>query len=147
LFRIDINYCSRKNIGEKIMKRWKSSVAMVGLATGLLLSTSHKFRVATLSFLFGAICLCLVPGLWAQSAKAPAPASGSNNQPGLIAGNTGCGYSTGKAPAAAVRPQHRSGQAEGKFEQPLLVLISATMTPIRTSPNRGGPVEVRVHGD
>ena len=129
------------------MKRWKSSVAMVGLATGLLLSTSHKFRVATLSFLFGAICLCLVPGLWAQSAKAPAPASGSNNQPGLIAGNTGCGYSTGKAPAAAVRPQHRSGQAEGKFEQPLLVLISATMTPIRTSPNRGGPVEVRVHGD
>ena len=78
------------------MKRWKISVAMDGLATGLPLSTSHKFRVATLSFLFGAICLCLVPGLWAQSAKAPAPASGSNNQPALIAGNTGCGYSTGR---------------------------------------------------
>ena len=106
------------------MKRWKISVAMDGLATGLPLSTSHKFRVATLSFLFGAICLCLVPGLWAQSAKAPAPASGSNNQPGLTAGNTGCGYSTGKAPAAVVRPQHRSGQAEGKSGQPLLVLIS-----------------------
>jgi hypothetical protein len=99
------------------MKRWKSSVAMVGLATGLPLSTSHKFRVATLSFLFGAIGLCLVPGLWAQSAKAPAPASGSNNQPALIAGNTGCGYFPGKAPAAPVRPQYRSGQ-------PLLVLIS-----------------------
>jgi hypothetical protein len=99
------------------MKRWKSSVAMVGLATGLPLSTSHKFRVATLSFLFGAIGLCLVPGIWAQSAKVPAPASGSNNQPGLTAGNTGCGYSTGKPPTAAVRPQHRSGQ-------PLLVLIS-----------------------
>ena len=87
------------------MKRWKFSVAMAGLATGLPLSTSHKFRVAILSFLFGAICLCLVPGLWAQSAKAPAPASGSNNQPGLIAGNTGCGYSTGKAPA---RPYARN---------------------------------------
>ena len=106
------------------MKRWKISVAMDGLATGLPLSTSHKFRVATLSFLFGAICLCLVPGLWARAAKAPAPASGSNNQPGLTAGNTGCGYSTGKAPAAVVRPQHRSGQAEGKSGQPLLVLIS-----------------------
>ena len=107
------------------MKRWKFSLAMVGLTTGLLLSTSHKFRVAILSFLFGAICLCLVPGLWAQSAKAPAPASGRNNQPALIAGNTGCGYSMGKAPAAAVRPQHRSGQAEGKSGQPLLVLISS----------------------
>ena len=44
------------------MKRWKSSVAMSGLATGLPLSTSHKFRVGTLSFLFGAICLCLSLG-------------------------------------------------------------------------------------
>ena len=111
------------------MKRWKFSVAMVGLTTGLLLSTSHKFRVATLSFLFGAICLCLVPGLWAQSAKAQAPASGSNNQPAFIAGNTGCGYSTGKAPAAAVRPQHRSGQADGNSGQPLLVLISGHNDP------------------
>src|ERR1041384_72023 len=99
------------------MKRWKSSVAMVGLAAARPLSTSHKFRVATLSFLFGVIGLCLVPGISAQSAKTPAPASGSNNQPGLTAGNTGCGYSTGKPPAAAVRPQYRSGQ-------PLLVLIS-----------------------
>ena len=111
------------------MKRWKLSLAMVGLATGLLLSTSHKFRVATLSFLFGAICLCLVPGLWAQSAKAPAPASGSNNQPALIAGNTGCGYFPGKAPAAAVRPQYRSGQDGGKSGQPLLVLISGHNDP------------------
>jgi hypothetical protein len=106
------------------MKRWKSSVALVGLATGLLFSTSNKCRVATLSFLFGAICLCLVPGLWAQSVKDPAPASGSNNQPGLTAVNTGCGYSTGKAPAAAIRPQHRPGQNEDRSGQPLLVLIS-----------------------
>jgi len=84
-----------------------------------------KFRVASLSFLFGAICLCLVPELWAQSAKAPAPASGSNNQPALITGNTGCGYSIGEKPAAPVRPQHRSGQAEGKSGQPSLVLISS----------------------
>jgi len=28
-----------------------------------------KFRVASLSFLFGAICLCLVPGLWASRRK------------------------------------------------------------------------------
>jgi len=98
------------------MRRWNSSVAMVGLATGLPLSTSHKFRVATLSFLFGAIGLCLVPGLWAQSAKAPAP--------GLTPGNTGCGYSPGNPPAAGVRPQHRPGQGEGRSGQPLLVLIS-----------------------
>jgi hypothetical protein len=62
-----------------------------------------KFRVASLSFLFGAICLCFVPGLWAQSANAPAPASGSNTQPALITGNTGCGYSIGEKPAAPVR--------------------------------------------
>ena len=84
-----------------------------------------KFRVASLSFLFGAICLCFVPGLWAQSAKAPAPSSGSNNQPALITGNTGCGYSIGEKPAAPVRPQRRSGQAEGRSGQPSLVLISS----------------------
>src|SRR5258708_16510878 len=112
------------------MKRWKFSLAVVGLTTDLLLSTSHKFRVAILSFLFGAICLCLVPGLWAQSVKAPAPASGSNNQPALIAGNTGCGYSMGKAPAAAVRPPHTSAQAEGKSGTPLLVLTSTPHAPL-----------------
>jgi len=98
------------------MKRWKSSEARVGLAKRQPLSSSRKFRVATLSFLVGAIALCLVPGLWAQSAKAPAP--------GFTPGNTGCGYSPGKAPAAAVRPQHRPGQTEGKSGQPLLVLIA-----------------------
>ena len=115
-----VNSRHREN---KIMKRWKISVAMDGLATGLPLSTSHKFRVATLSFLFGAICLCLVPGLWAQSAKAPASASGSNNQPGFTGASTGCGYSP-TAPAP-IFPQRRSGEAQSGSRQPSLVLISA----------------------
>lgn len=83
-----------------------------------------KLRMGGLWLLLGAICLCPAQRLWAQSTKAPAPAPGSNNQPALVAGNTGCGYSTGEVPSAPVRPQHRSGQAEGKSGQPSLVLIS-----------------------
>ena len=97
-----------------------------------------KFRVASLSFLFGAICLCFVPGLWAQSAKAPAPSSGSNNQPALITGNTGCGYSIGEKPAAPVRPQHRSGQAEGKSGLASLLKIEISGSHRMVSRDGGG---------
>lgn len=84
-----------------------------------------KFRVASLSFLLGAVHLCLASGLWAQSAKIPPTAPDGNSRSGSIAGNTGCGYSIGEKPAAPVRPQHRSGQAQGKSGQPSLVLISS----------------------
>jgi hypothetical protein len=83
-----------------------------------------KLKVASLSFLCGAICLCLVPGLWAQSAKAPASAAGNNDPLTLMSANTGCGYSPGEVPTAPVRPQHRSGQPESRSGQPSLVLIS-----------------------
>lgn len=78
----------------------------------------RSLRIASLWVLFGAICLCFVPGLWAQSAKAPASVPGSDNQPSTAA-NTGCGYSIGALP---VRPQHRG---EGKPGQASLVLISS----------------------
>jgi hypothetical protein len=88
-----------------------------------------KFRMAGFWLALGTICLCPAQRLWAQSAKAPAPAPGSKSQPALIAGNTGCGYSTGEAPAAPIRPQHRSGQAEGKSGRPSLVLTSGHNDP------------------
>jgi hypothetical protein len=82
-------------------------------------------KMASFWLALGAICLCSAQGLRAQSAKAPALASGSNNQPGWIRASTGCGYSTGDAPGAPVRPQHRSGQSNGASRQPSLVLISS----------------------
>jgi hypothetical protein len=88
-----------------------------------------KLRKGGLWLVLGAICLCPVQGLWAQSAKTSAPGSGSNNQPGLTGASTGCGYSIGEAPRAPRRPQHRSGQAGGKSGQPSLVLISGHSDP------------------
>jgi len=70
--------------------------------------------------LFGAICLCFVPGLLAQSAKVPAPSSGSNDSTRVVAAPTGCGYSSVPIPA----PQRR-GQDERQSDRPSLVLISA----------------------
>jgi hypothetical protein len=88
-----------------------------------------KFRMGGFWLALGTICLCPVQGLLAQSAKASAPGSGSNNQPGLTGASTGCGYSIGEAPTAPRRPQHRSGQAEGKSGQPSLVLTSGHNDP------------------
>jgi len=69
-----------------------------------------------------ACALSLSSGL---SRRKPRHLHPGNNHPALIAGNTGCGYSIGEKPAAPVRPQHKSGQAEGKSGQPSLVLISS----------------------
>jgi len=83
-----------------------------------------KFRIA--SFWLAAVAVCLYPAqaVWAQSAKAPASASGNSNQSAPIAGNTGCGYSPEAAPSAPNHQQHRSGQSGAKSGQPSLVLIS-----------------------
>ncbi len=82
-----------------------------------------RFRIAVLLFSFGLVCLFPAQEPWAQAAKAPAPASGNNNQPGFTGANTGCGYSP-TAPAPTF-PQRRSGEAQGGSRQPSLVLISA----------------------
>ena len=84
----------------------------------------YNLRMASFWLVLGTVCLCSFQGLWAQSAKRPASASGSNNQPGLTGASTGCGYSMGKGSAAPIRPQQRFGQAEGKFGQPRLLLVS-----------------------
>lgn len=72
-----------------------------------------------------AACLCTAQGLQAQSANASASGPGASKYPGLAALNAGCGFSTEGAPAEPARPQHRSGQSNGKSRQPSLVLISA----------------------
>lgn len=71
------------------------------------------------SFLMGALCLCQVPGLWAQPAKAPEPAS--HNQP-TTSVTSGCGYSAVPIP---IHPQERGGRFEGRSNRASLVLISA----------------------
>ena len=98
---------------------------MDGLATVLPLSTSHKFRVATLSFLFGAICLCLVPGLWAQSAKAPGTCIRQQQSTRIDPPEHRLRLFHREKPTAVVRPQHRSpGKPKANPDDPLLVLIS-----------------------
>lgn len=83
-----------------------------------------KFRMAGFWLVLGTVCLCPAQRLWAQSANVLASASGSNNQPGLTGASIGCGYSMGEAPTAPSRPQQKSDQAEGRFRQPSLLLIS-----------------------
>jgi len=70
------------------------------------------------ALLLGAICLCFVHGLLAQSAKAPAPSS-SSNSPTMVP-DAGCGYSSVPIPA----PQQR-GRNEKRSSGPALVLIAA----------------------
>jgi len=77
------------------------------------------------SFLLGAICLCFVPGLLAQAAKAPVPPSSSS--PAIVP-DAGCGYSSVPVPA----PQDR-GQSDKRSSEPSLVFISAH--------NESGPEE------
>jgi len=82
-----------------------------------------RFRIVSFWFAIGAFCLFSAQGLWAQNAKSPAAASGSNNQAGFRRANTGCGYSP-TAPAP-IFPQRGSGEAQSGSKQPSLVLISA----------------------
>jgi hypothetical protein len=83
-----------------------------------------KLRIGSFWLVLGTICLCPTQRLWAQSAGVPTAASGSNHQPGLTGGSTGCGYSMGEAPSAPSRPRQKSDQAAGRFRQPSLLLIS-----------------------
>jgi hypothetical protein len=82
-----------------------------------------KFRMGSFWLLLGLVCLFPAQEVWAQVAKAPAPASGSNNQPGFAGTNNGCGYSP-TAPAP-IFPRQRPDEAKGTSRQPSLVLISA----------------------
>jgi len=70
--------------------------------------------------LFGAICLCFAPGVWAQSAKAVAPPSGSNDPAKSMTAPTGCGYSSVPVPVPGKRG-HDEKQSSGSS----LVLISS----------------------
>jgi len=72
------------------------------------------------SLFLGAICLSFAPGLLAQSAKTPAPSSGSSGPTSLMIPSSGCGYSGVPVPA----PQRRD-QDERQSNRPSLVLISA----------------------
>lgn len=88
-----------------------------------------KFRTAGFWLALVTLCLFSAQGLRAQSASAPAPASGGINQPGLIAANAGCGFSTEDAPVAPVPSQKGSRPFDGASRQPSLVLISAHNDP------------------
>lgn len=82
-----------------------------------------KLRMASFWLVLATVCLYFAEGLSAQSVKAPASPSGSNNQSGFTGASNGCGYSP-TAPTP-IFPQRRSGEAQSGSRQPSLVLISA----------------------
>ena len=83
----------------------------------------RRFTSASICLAVAAACLFSAQGLWAQSAKAPAPRADKPSS--LLATNAGCGFSLQDAPAAPAPPQKENRQPEGSSRQPSLVMIAA----------------------